>query len=79
MGFDLIVILPLLPSWCSFFFVFGCGLSFFGGFWHPPVNESSVAIGNFGALAGDEYTLFYPAILTETLAVPAFQGIYTCK
>ena len=28
MGFDFIVIVPLLPSHCSFSFVFGCRVSF---------------------------------------------------
>ena len=28
MGFDFIVIVPLLPCHCTFFFVFGCGVSF---------------------------------------------------
>ena len=28
MGFDFIVIAPLLPSHCGFSFVFGCGVSF---------------------------------------------------
>ena len=28
MGFDFIVIVPLLPSYCGFSFVFGCGVSF---------------------------------------------------
>ena len=28
MGFDVIVIAPLLPSHCGFSFVFGCGVSF---------------------------------------------------
>ena len=28
MGFDFILIVPLLPSYCGFFFVFGCGVSF---------------------------------------------------
>ena len=28
MGFDFIVIVPLLPSHCGFSFVFGCGVSF---------------------------------------------------
>ena len=79
MGFDFIVIVPLLPSWCSFFFVFGRRASFFRGFQHPPVNESSTASGNFGALAGNECTPFYSAILTEILSVPVFQGIYTLK
>ena len=39
MGFDFIVIAPLLPS-CGFFFVFGHGVSFFGGFQHPPVEPA---------------------------------------
>ena len=59
MGFDFIVIVPLLPSLCSFFFVFGHGVSFFGGFRHPPVNGCC----NFGALTGDECTSFYSTIL----------------
>ena len=29
MGFDFIVIAPFLPSHCGFYFVFGCGVSFF--------------------------------------------------
>ena len=29
MGFDLNMFVPLLPSWCGFFFVFGHGISFF--------------------------------------------------
>ena len=36
MGFDFIIIEPLLPSCCSFFFVFGCGISFF---WWAPVSS----------------------------------------
>ena len=31
MGFDFIMIVPLLPSCCSFFFAFGCGVSFLVG------------------------------------------------
>ena len=38
MGFSLIVIVPLLPFCCSYFFVFGCELSFIGGFQHPSVD-----------------------------------------
>ena len=53
MGFDFIVIAPLLPSHCSFSFVFGCGVSFlvsssvflwgifFGGFQCLPVDDCS--------------------------------------
>ena len=42
-GFDLILIVPLLPPSCSFFFVFGCGVSFFGGFQHPSVSGCSIS------------------------------------
>ena len=31
MGFDFIAVVPLLPSHCGFFFVFGCRLSFLVG------------------------------------------------
>ena len=47
---DLILsIMPLLSPCCSFFFVFGHGVSFFGGFQHLPVNGCSTASCNFGA------------------------------
>ena len=36
MGFDLNMFVPLLPSWCGFFFVFGHGISFF---WWVPVSS----------------------------------------
>ena len=38
MGFDLIVIMPLLLPCCGFFSVFGRELFFFRGFQHPPVS-----------------------------------------
>ena len=64
MGFDFIVIVPLLPSHCSFFFVFG--VSFFSGFQHPPVNGCSTASCNLCALTGgDEHTSFFSAILNQ--------------
>ena len=66
MGFDFIVIVPLLPSHCAFFFVFGCGMSFFSGFQHPPVNGCSTASCNLGALpGGDECTSFSSAGLNQ--------------
>ena len=65
MGFDFILIVPLLPSHCDFF-AFGCGVSFFGGFQHLPVDGGSTASCNFAALAGgDEHTPFYSAILNR--------------
>ena len=64
MGFDFIVIVPLLPSGCSLFFVFGHGVSFFGRFQSPPVNSCSTASYDFGALAGRrERMSFYSTIL----------------
>ena len=64
MGFDFIMITPVLPSHFSFFFVFECGVSFFGEFQHFPVDGCSTASCSFGALtAGDEYMSFYSAIL----------------
>ena len=49
-GIDFILIVPLLPSHCDFF-VFGCGVSFFGGFQHLPVDGFSTASSNFLAPA----------------------------
>ena len=69
MGFDFIMIVPLLQSHCSFFFVFGCGVSFFfflGRFQHPPVDGCSTASCDFGALTGGaECMSFYSAILNQ--------------
>ena len=66
MGFDLFVIVPLLLSYCDFSFVLGCGVSFFGGFQHPPVNGCSKSSCDFGGLAGDECTAFYSALLNQS-------------
>ena len=65
MGFDFIMIALLLPSHCSFFFVFEHGVSFSGGFQHPPVDGHSTSICNFGALAGVELMSFYLAALNR--------------
>ena len=63
-GFDFIVIVLLLPSCHSFFFVFGHGVSFFGGSQHPPVDGYSTASCDFGTLAeGDKHMSFYSTIL----------------
>ena len=72
MGFEFIMIEPLLPSCCGFFFVFECGIAFFffsfGGFQHLPVDGYATAGNNFGALAGgDECISFYSAILNWKL------------
>ena len=62
MGFDFIIIAPLLPFLWSFFFVFGHEESFFGGFLCPPFDGCSTASCSFGALSGDEHTSFSSAI-----------------
>ena len=63
-GLILHVIGSLLPSCCSFSFALDCGVSFFGGFQHFPVNGCSVASYNFGILAGeDECMSFCSTIL----------------
>ena len=65
----------------GFFFVFGHGVSFLGGFQHPPVDGCSTASGDFDVLAvdgcstasgdfdvlarGDECPSFYSAILNQ--------------
>ena len=49
-GLILNAILPLLPSCWRFTFALGRGVSFFGGFQHPPVNGCSTASCDFGSL-----------------------------
>ena len=52
-----------LPSCWGFSFALGCGVSFFGGIQHSPVDSCSAVSCNFGVLAGeDEHTSFYSAI-----------------
>ena len=63
MGFDFIVIVPLLPSHCSFLFVFGRGVSFFGGLQCPPVDDGPTASFHFGALAGGDVRMSYCTVL----------------
>ena len=65
MVFDFIVITPLLPSHCSFFFVFGCWVSFLGKFQHPSVYGCSTVSCNFGSVTRDERMSFYSAILNQ--------------
>lgn len=54
MGFAFILIVSLLPSHCSFLFVFGHGASFFGRFQRPPIDGCSSASCDFSTLTGDE-------------------------
>ena len=54
MGFEFIMIMPLLQSCCNSLDV---RYLLFGGLQHPPVNGCSTASCNFGVLAGgDEHT-----------------------
>ena len=63
-GLILNAISPLLPSCWGFSFALGCGVSFFGGIQHSPVDSCSAAICNFGVLTGeDEHISFYSTIL----------------
>ena len=65
-GLEFIMIVPLLRYCCSFFFVFGCGVSFFDGFQHPPIDGCSTVSCDFGALTGgDKCTSFYSVILNQ--------------
>ena len=63
-GFDFIMVASLLLSHCGSSFVFGYGVSFFGGFQHPPVGGCSTTTCSFGVLTkGDEHMAFYSASL----------------
>ena len=53
-GLILNAISPLLPSCWGFSFDLGCGISFFDGIQHSPVDGCSAVSCNFGVLAGDE-------------------------
>ena len=63
-GLILNIISPLLLSCWGFSFTHGCGVSFFGGIQHSPVDGYSAASCNFGVLAEDERMSFCSAILT---------------
>ena len=67
--FDFVMIAPLLPSCCSFFFVFGHGVSFLGGFQHSPIDNCSIASCCFGALAGGDEHTSYSTILNWILSL----------
>jgi len=59
----MIMIEPLLPSHCGFFFDFEYGDIFFGGFQHPLVYGCSTATCSFAVLAvGDERMSFYSVL-----------------
>ena len=70
-GLILNAISPLLPSCWGFSFALGCGVSFFGGIQHSPVDGCSVASCSFGVLTGeDECTSFYSAIFQVRQQTP---------
>ena len=67
MGFVFIAIMPLLPSHCGFFFVFGCRVSFLVGpvlFVVVVVDGCSAVSCDFGiSVRRGQLTSFYSAIL----------------
>ena len=73
------VISPLLPSCWGFSFALGCGVSFFGGIRHSPVDGCSAASCSFGILAReDEHTSSYSSILCHrctSLSEVAFSSL----
>ena len=57
---------PLLLSYLGFSFALGCGVSFFGGTQHSPVDGCSAVSCNFGVLRGEEEcTSFYSATWSQ--------------
>ena len=78
--FDFIMIVPLLPSHCSFSFVFEGGtpfyfilfIYFFGEFQHLPVDGCSIISCDFFALSGGLEGIFYSAILNKSLKLALF-------
>ena len=63
-GLVLSVILPFLLSCWGFSLALRCGVSFFGGIQHSPVDGCLAASCNFGVLDGeDEHKFFNSTIL----------------
>ena len=62
-GFGFIMIVTLLLSHCSFFFVFERGVFSSGGFQGPPADGCSTASCGFGTLVGDAHTSSYSTFL----------------
>ena len=69
MGFDFIVIAPLLPSHCGFSFVFGCGLSFLvsSSVSLSMIVQQLVSCDSGVLVRGSESTSFYSTILVQGL------------
>ena len=80
-GLILNAIQPFLLYCQGFSFALGCGLSFFDGILHSPVDGSAESC-NFGFLTGEEECIsFYPAILFSSLSSFFFFCIknYVCN
>ena len=59
-GLSLNAISPLLPSCWGFSFALGCGVSFFGGIQHSPVDGCSISSRNFEVLSEEnEHILLF--------------------
>ena len=64
---------PLARSCWGFSFALGCGISFFGGIQHSPVDGCSAVSCNSGILTGeDKHTSFYSTILVCIGLIPVF-------
>ena len=67
-GLTINAISPLLPSSWGFSFALVCGVSFFCGIQHSPVDDCSAVSCNCGVLTGeDECMSFYSSILIRTI------------
>ena len=77
-GLILNSISSLLPFCWDFSFSLGCGVSFFGGIQHFPVNSCSAESCNFGVLTGEnECTSFYSAIVKlQWISIPFSGGSF---
>ena len=86
-GFNFIIIVPLLLFHCGFFIFLGCGVSSFGGFQCLHVDGCSPASCDFGALAAEDMCMsfYYSAIsnkswlilLMDVLAVPLRLAVFS--
>ena len=62
----------LFTSWVTIMYVFGHGLSLFGGLQCPPVDACSIASLDFGAFAGGEQCMFFYSIFLNQKPNSAF-------
>ena len=64
MEFEFIMIVPLLLSRYSLFFVFGHGVPFLGGFQHPPVNGCTTISCQKNLFLFGAVPVLFPGILS---------------